>query len=153
LILADISDLINKSKMIEHFISTDKTKLDLKIIHEYLSKRSYWAKSRTIETVKQSIENSLSFGMYNQKEQLIGFGRAVTDYSIFAYLMDIFILEEYQNQGLGKKMMEYILNCPELKGLTRIMLGTRDAQEFYRRFGFNIFSKPENFMEIVSKTK
>jgi len=137
--------------MIDFYISTEKSKLDIKTIHEFLTNRSYWAKGRSFETVKCSIENSLCFGLYNKSDNLLGFARVVTDYSVFAYIMDVIVLEEYRNQGLGKKLMDYIMKYPKLQGLHRIMLGTTDAHGLYEKYGFRVSANPSNIMEVVNK--
>ena len=99
-------------------ISTDKSKLDIKIIHNYLCNESYWAKGRSIETVAKSIENSLCFGVYLDKNQ-VGFARVVTDYAVFAWIMDVFILKEYRCNGSGKMLMNSIMNHDKLQNLQR----------------------------------
>ena len=132
-------------------ISPDKNKLDIQTIHRYLSERSYWAKGRTLETVQKSIENSICFGMYDQDEKLVGFGRVVTDHAVFAYIMDVFILEDHRGQGLGKRLIEYILNFPELRNLRRWQLATTDAHGLYRRYGFMDLAAPEKHMERVDR--
>ena len=132
-------------------ISTDKQKLDIQIIHNYLSKESYWAKGRSMETVQRSIDNSLCFGVYTENKQ-VGFARVVTDYAVFAWLLDVFILPEYQGKGYGKKLMQTIMTHEKLHGLRRWGLGTDDAHELYKQFGFTPLKKPENMMEILSKT-
>lgn len=137
--------------MTEYTISTDKDKLDLLVIHDFLSNRSYWAKNRSYETVVRSVENSLCFGMYNESETMIGFARVVSDFAVFAYIMDVFILEEYRNKGLGKKLMDGIMKHPDLQGLQRIMLATKDAHEMYRKFGFKMTESADKLMEIVNK--
>ncbi|WP_294344304.1 GNAT family N-acetyltransferase [Prosthecochloris sp.] len=91
-------------------ISTDKNKLDIAVVHDYLCNRSYWGKGRTIETVRKSIDNSLCFGMYDKAANFVGFVRVVTDYAVFAYLMDLFVLEPYRNRGLGKMLVDHIVN-------------------------------------------
>lgn len=135
--------------MTEYTISTDKSKLDLKAIHDFLSNRSYWGKNRSFETVKRSVDNSLCFGMYDNADRLIGFARIVTDYAVFAYIMDVFILEDFRNQGLGKKLMDYIMQYPDLKGLHRIMLATKDAHGLYEKYGFKMTASADRLMEIV----
>lgn len=130
-------------------ISTDKSKLDLNTIHDYLTNRSYWAPGRSYEIVKQSIENSLCFGVYDNSDKLIGFARIVTDYTLFAYIMDVFILEEYRNQGLGKLLMNEVINHPDLQNLKRIMLATDDAHGLYEQYGFRKTQIPEKIMEKV----
>jgi GNAT superfamily N-acetyltransferase len=128
-------------------ISTDRTQLDLALIHDFLSRRSYWAGGIPLETVRRSIENSLCFGLYHGRRQ-VGFARIVTDKSTFAYLGDVFVLEEFRGRGLGKWLLEQVVSHPDLQGLRRIILGTRDAHGLYEQFGFRALSSPERFMEI-----
>src|SRR6185369_16005467 len=106
-------------------ISDDKTKLQPDVIHHFL-RNSYWAKDIPLEVVKRSIENSVCFGVYSGNKQ-VGFARVVSDLATFAYLADVFILEEYRGKGLSKRLMEYIMEYPQLQGLRRWMLATRDA--------------------------
>jgi GNAT superfamily N-acetyltransferase len=136
--------------MIEGYtISTDKAKLDIDGIHDFLSTRSCWAKGRTRETVLKSIENSLCFGVYDERGKLVAFARVVTDCAVFAFLMDVFVLETYRGRGLGKKLMDYIMQYPPLQGLKRWQLGTNDAHGLYRRYGFKELAAPERHMEKV----
>jgi GNAT superfamily N-acetyltransferase len=109
-------------------------------------RQSYWAEGIPIEIVKRSIENSLCFGVYKTSQQ-IGFARLVTDYATFAYLADVFILESFRGQGLSKWLMETIVSHPDLQGLRRWMLATRDAHELYRKYGFTAIASPERWME------
>jgi GNAT superfamily N-acetyltransferase len=140
--------------MMEHFttsrdeltISTDNSLLDLDTIHDYLANRSYWAAGIPRETLEQSIRNSLCFGVYDGDRQ-IGFARAITDRATYAYLADVFILEEYRGRGIGKWLIGCILAHPELQGLRRFALRTRDAHELYRQFGFHEDKNPEKSME------
>jgi GNAT superfamily N-acetyltransferase len=129
----------------EYLISTDPARLDLEIIHTFLD-NSYWAKGRTVEVVKRSIENSLPFGVYMGERQ-IGFARVITDYATFAWLADVLVLEEFRGQGLGKWLVEVILSHPELQGFRRWVLATKDAHELYRPFGFDALRRPERWME------
>ncbi len=131
-------------------ISTDKSRLNISLIHEFLDKKSYWAKGRSLAIVKKSIENSLCFGVYMNDKQ-IGFARVVTDYAVFAWLMDVFIVEEYRKQGLGKLLMKTIMEYQDLQDVHRWGLGTNDAHELYKKYGFKNLSKPENMMERVIK--
>ncbi|HEX7027655.1 MAG TPA: GNAT family N-acetyltransferase [Gammaproteobacteria bacterium] len=126
-------------------ISTDKSKLDIERIHAFLSNESYWAKGRSPNRVKNSIENSLCFGLYKNGHVLIGFARVVTDKTVFAFLMDVFILREYRGRGFGKMLMEHVLNYPELKTV-RWLLGTEDARDFYSRLGFENARNPKKYM-------
>lgn len=128
-------------------ISTDKLKLDAASIHDYLSNHSYWSGGIPFETVERSLENSVCFGLYENEKQ-IGFARVVTDKATFAYLGDVYVLEEYRGRGLSKWLMECVLKHPELQGFRRWMLLTRDAQELYRKFGFTVFHAPERCMEL-----
>ena len=132
-------------------ISTNKSLLDIPMIHQYLSERSYWAKGRSLEAVQKSIENSLCFGVYDENGKQLAFARVVTDYAIFGWLMDVFVLEEYRGSGIGKQLMEAIVNHPDLKNLRRIGLGTEDAHGLYQQFGFTELSKPGNMMELLRK--
>lgn len=128
-------------------ISTDKARLDIETIHDYLCNRSYWGQGRTIETVQKSIDHSLCFGMYDKDNILIGFARVVTDYTVFAYLMDLFILEAYRNNGLGKMLVNHIVNDVAFKEIRFWRLDTRDAHELYRKYGFKEPLLPERIME------
>jgi GNAT superfamily N-acetyltransferase len=127
-------------------ISTDKTKLDNEVIWQYLT-RSYWFKGVKKPLIEKLIKNSLCFGVYHQNKQ-IGFARIVSDFGTFAYLADVFILEEYRGRGLSKWLMIEIMNHPDLKGLRRIMLATRDAHGLYAQFGFNKLEYPDRYMEV-----
>ena len=129
----------------DYIISTDSTKLQVEIIHKFLT-NSYWAKNITYETVKSSIENSFCFGVYKDDSQ-IGFARIITDFTTFAYLADVFIVEEFRGKGLSKWLLATILNYPELQGLKGWMLKTLDAHELYKKFGFNSPQFPERIME------
>src|ERR1035437_4203359 len=99
-------------RLTEYNISTDKKKLQIEVIHHYLSAESYWAKNIPMGIVKKSIENSFCFGIYFKDEQ-IGFARVITDYAIFAYLADVFILEAHRGKGLSKKLMQFIMTHPK----------------------------------------
>jgi GNAT superfamily N-acetyltransferase len=131
----------------EYVISTDKEQLDLDVIHGFLT-TSYWAEGIPLETVKRAIEHSFTFGLY-QTDQQIGFARLVTDYTTFAYLADVFILEPFRKQGLSKWLLTVIMEHPDLQGLRRWLLGTKDAHELYRQFGFTELWWPERFMEVL----
>jgi len=130
----------------EFTISTDRTRLQIDAIHEFLSERSYWAKSRTKEQTETAIKNSLPFGVYKGKNQ-IGFARVVTDYATFAYLGDVFVWEEFRGMGLSKWLMETIIGHPELQGFRRWVLATRDAHGLYEKFEFTALKFPERWME------
>jgi len=129
----------------EYLISTDRSGLDLDVVHDFL-KRSYWAAGIPDEVVRRSVEGSLAFGVYRGEEQ-IGFARVVTDHAPFAYLADVFILEPHRGLGLGRWLTEVILSHPELQGIRRWMLATRDAHGLYREYGFTELELPGIFME------
>ncbi|MCK8495635.1 GNAT family N-acetyltransferase [Spirosoma sp. RP8] len=131
----------------EYTVSDDKTKLDLAVIHSYLSREAYWSQNIPIELVQRSIDNSLCFGVYRADRQ-VGFARVVTDLATFGYLADVFILPEHRGKGLSKKLVAFIMAYPALQGLRRIMLVTRDAHGLYERFGFKPIDSPENTMSI-----
>jgi GNAT superfamily N-acetyltransferase len=130
-------------------VSTDKNKLDITFIHNFL-KDSYWAKDRTIEIVKISIENSLCFGIYLDNEQ-IGFARVVTDFAIFAYLMDVFIIEKHRGKGYSTILIDSMLTNPKLKSIKQWGLVTLDAHFLYKKFGFISVGNPEKLMERILK--
>lgn len=120
----------------EHFrISTDKTRLDIAAIYDFLTHSSYWAQGRTRAVVERSIANSLCFGVYDDTQQ-VGFARVVTDTVTFAWLADVFILPSHRGRGLGKWLVECVLAHPDLQGLRTFMLATRDAQGLYAQYGF-----------------
>lgn len=126
--------------------STDKSELDIKVIHDFLS-NSYWAQNIPLEIVQRSIENALCFGVYFQNKQ-VGFARVISDYATFAYLGDVFILEEHRGRTLSKELMRHVMAHPQLQGLRAFYLRTRDAHGLYKYFGFTQVKNPENFMEI-----
>jgi N-acetylglutamate synthase-like GNAT family acetyltransferase len=133
-------------------ISCERGRLDLDLIHEFLSCESYWAKGRSRERVERAIENSLPFGLYKRERQ-IGFARVVTDYATFAWLADVFVLEAERGAGLGVWLVETVLIHPQFQGLRRWVLATRDAEELYRRFGFrDLEDSPTNWMEKFDAT-
>jgi GNAT superfamily N-acetyltransferase len=129
----------------EYTISTDKTRLDVDVIHGFLN-ASYWAAGRSVETIRTSIENSLAFGIYKADEQ-VGFARIITDYATFAWIADVFVLEVHRGRGLSKWLMDVIISHPSLQGFRRWVLATKDAHELYRRFGFTELTRPERWME------
>lgn len=134
-------------------ISTEKSKLDIVAIHRFLS-QSYWSENISLETVQKSIEGSMCFGVYADDRQVmpagrqVGFARMVTDNATFAYLADVFIIEEFRGRGLSKWLMECILSHTDLQGLRRILLATRDAHGLYTKFGFTPLNNTDKFMHI-----
>ncbi len=130
----------------EFLISTDRSRLDVDAIQRFLAEDSYWARERTPEQTRTAIEHSICFGVYHG-DRLIGFARVVSDQATFAYLGDVFIIEEYRGQGLSKWLMETIVGHPDLQGLRRWVLATRDAHSLYEKFGFHALVHPDRWME------
>ncbi len=130
-------------------ISTDRSRLDLYAIHRFLSTESYWAQNRLIEQTKTAIENSICFGLYDGERQ-IGFARVVSDCATFAYIGDVFILDEYRGRGLSKWLMEVIISHPDLQNLRRWVLATLDAHGLYEKYDFASLKFPERWMERTS---
>ena len=130
----------------DYLISTDRSRLDVELIHDFLSRTSYWASGRTLDVVQRSIENSLAFGIYMENHQ-VGFARVVTDYATFAWVADVFVLPEHRGRGLSKWLMEVMLSHPRLQGFRRWVLATKDAHALYARFGFIPLHRPERWME------
>lgn len=126
-------------------VSTDQQRLDRKLIHEFLS-HSYWANGISVELVEKALDHSLCFGLYENGQQ-IAFGRVVTDFATFGYLADIFVVEPRRGEGVGRFLVEKMVNHAELKPLRRLMLATLDAQRLYSPFGFEELKHPERFME------
>ena len=128
-------------------ISTNPARLDLDAIHAYLV-RAYWCEGIPRQTMERAMANSLCFGLFRGKDQ-VGLARVVTDSATFAYLCDVYVLENHRGKGLGKWLMERVMAHPALQGLRRFSLATRDAHNLYRQFGFRELSKPESKMEIL----
>ncbi|MCX6274175.1 MAG: GNAT family N-acetyltransferase [Bacteroidetes bacterium] len=132
-------------------ISTDKSLLDFSMIFNYLSKESYWAKGISENVVRRSIEHSLCFGVYIENKQ-VGFARIISDFATYAYLADVFLLQDYRGKGLSKRLMETIMAHHDLQGLRRWVLATADAHGLYARYGFMPIAKPERWMEKHNPT-
>jgi len=134
---------------LSYSISTDKSLLQIAVIHGFLS-TSYWAANRLQSTTETAIQNSLCFGVYEGEKQ-IGFARVVSDFAVFAYLGDVFILPEYQKRGLSKWLMEVVLAHPDLQGIQRWILATKDAHGLYVKYGFAAPIFPDRWMERPAK--
>ena len=135
-----------------YVISTDKSKIDIDYVHQFLS-QSYWSPGVNIQVVKKAIKGSLCFGMYEvinkpflPAGRQVGYARMVTDKATFAYLADVFIDENYRGKGLGKWLVEMKLAHPDLQGLRRILLATKDAHKLYEQCGFTSINNPERYM-------
>jgi ribosomal protein S18 acetylase RimI-like enzyme len=129
-----------------YLISDDPARLDVRAVHAYLS-RSYWAEGIPLETVARSLANSLGLGIYAPNDEQVGLVRAVSDYTTFAYVCDVYVLEAHRGHGLSKAAMQLLLTHPKLQGLRRLQLVTQDAQGLYARYGFKVVEQPERHME------
>ena len=130
-------------------ISTEKEKMDIDLIHSFLT-RTYWAEGISKEIIGRSIEGSLCFGVFENSKQ-VGFARMITDKATFAYLADVFIIEEYRGRGLSKWLMEVIMSHPDLQGLRRMILATKDAHGLYKQFGFAPLINVDRWMQILDQ--
>jgi GNAT superfamily N-acetyltransferase len=126
-------------------VSTDPTKLDVDAIHAFLT-HAYWCEGIPREIVERAVQHSLCFGLYDGTVQ-VGLARVVTDYAVFAYLCDVYVLEGHRDRGLGKWLIECVMAHPQLQGLRRFNLATRDAHSLYAQFGFQPLRQPEAHME------
>lgn len=129
-----------------YIISTDRAKLDLALIHGFL-RESYWAKDIPRAVVERSLKHSLCFGVY-AREQQVAFGRVISDFATFAYIADVFVVPEHRGRGVSKMLMRAIVQHPDLQGLRRMLLATKDAHGLYAQFGFQPFANPELLMSI-----
>lgn len=130
----------------EFRITNDVSRFDLEAVHDYLCNRSYWAEGIPFDVFLRSVENALCFGVF-QGDKQVGFCRVVTDKATFAYIGDVFVLEEYRGNGLSKWLMEVVSEHPELQGLRRTILATADAHGLYAQFGFTPLGRPDRWME------
>jgi N-acetylglutamate synthase-like GNAT family acetyltransferase len=134
-----------------YLLSTDRRKLDIKLIHEFLT-HSYWAEGISIENVQITIDNSLCFGLYHEGKQ-IGFANVLSDFGRVAHLYNVFIVEEYRGKGLAIWMLNHIFNLAELSKVKKWLLGTKDRQSLYAKFGFHVLTMPERLMEMRVENK
>lgn len=132
----------------DYTISSDPQHLDVAAIHAYLT-RSYWSPGIPLSIVSKAIENSLCFGLFSGTEQ-VGFARVITDRATFAYLADVYVLEAHRGKGLAKRLMSAVHRHPDLQGLRRVMLATRDAHTLYEQFGYKPLTNPQTMMEILN---
>ena len=131
----------------EYTISTDPARLNLDLIVDFLQQLSYWARNRSRAEIERSIQHSLVFGLYHDGQQ-VGFARLVTDYTIFVYVCDVFVLESERGQGLGQWLMRTMQTHPELQGMRRWVLTTQDAHGMYAHVGFVPLKNPDRWMQI-----
>lgn len=132
--------------MSEYEVSTERSRLDVALIHDFL-RSSYWAKNIPRSVIDKSIEGALCFGVYHDGRQ-VGFARVITDFATFGYIADVFVVPEHRGRGLSRILMQAILAHPPLQGLRRLLLATRDAHGLYAQFGFKPLANPEDFMTL-----
>ena len=132
-------------KQTDYSISTDTSRFDIDLIFRFLT-TCYWAEGIPRDVVEKSIRNSLCFGVFDGEKQ-VGFARVITDRATYAYIGDVFILESHRGRGLGKQLIQAIMEHPELQGLRRWSLVTRDAHGLYEQFGFTALAHPQRYME------
>lgn len=130
----------------DYQISTDRDRLDLALIHDFL-RSSYWAQDIPRDLVERSIQNALCFGVYLNERQ-VGFARVISDFATFAYVADVFVVPEHRSHGIAKRLMGAIVEHRDLQGLRRFLLATRDAHGLYAQFGFEPLAHPEHFMTV-----
>lgn len=130
-----------------YYISSDKKQLDIAKVHQAI-KASYWGNYRSMEMTQTTIEQSMCFGVYSEKEGQLGFARVLTDHVVFAYIMDVIIFEPYQGKGLGKKLIRYILDQPEITNVHTVALKTKDAHKLYDAFGFQKVGNSDMWMAM-----
>jgi GNAT superfamily N-acetyltransferase len=131
-------------------ISTDKARLDIQAMHRFLSGQAYWSLNIPMSRIEKANEQSLTFGLYREDEQ-IGFARVISDYSTIAYLGDVYVLPEFRGLGLSKWLMQTIMDYPDLQGLRRWILSTADAHGLYSQFGWKPVAYPGRWMEVYNR--
>jgi GNAT superfamily N-acetyltransferase len=141
--------MLHECRPTELSITTDPSRLDLDVIHGFLSRSSYWAAGIPRELVVRALRHSTCFGAFDGNEQ-VGFARVISDHATFAYVCDVFVLDSHRGRGVGKQLMAAIKSHPDLQGLRRWVLFTRDAHGLYRQYGFSEARHPERLMEIQS---
>jgi ribosomal protein S18 acetylase RimI-like enzyme len=132
----------------DYQISTDRDRLDVAVIHEFLHDDAYWAQGVPREVVERTIAHSLNFGLFHDAEGQVGFARVVTDFGVIAYLADVFVLPAHQGRGLGRWLVSTVVTHPDLQHLRRFTLATRDAHSLYASFGFAPHPRPQDVLEI-----
>lgn len=129
-----------------YIISTDPERLDLGVIHRWISTESYWAAGRSRQTVEASVAASLNFGLYTDSGEMVGAARVVTDLATFGWLCDVFVVDDHRGRGLGKALVSAVVEHPNLSGLQRMILATADAHDLYAGYGFESMDSPEHWM-------
>ena len=144
-----LGDPIVESVRGEYTISTDRSRIDVAAVHDFLS-RTYWSPGIPQDVLRRAIAGAICFGIYHGREQ-VGFARVISDCATYAYLSDVYVLESHRGRGLATWMMELVMAHPSLQGLRRFALSTRDAHALYAKFGFEIVANPDRQMEIMRR--
>jgi len=129
-----------------YILSTEKTRIQLDVVHHFLDQESYWARDIALDVLKTAIQHSLCLGVYLPDGSQVAFGRLITDYATFGYLADIFVLPEHRGKAIAKEMMKYFCDIADQCGLRRLLLTTRDAHGLYGQYGFIALPHPESMM-------
>jgi GNAT superfamily N-acetyltransferase len=138
---------LTRARRGDYTITTDPSDVDIDAVHAFLT-NAYWARGIPRDVMERAVAGSLPFSLFHGERQ-IGFARVITDRATYAYLADVYVLEEYRGQGLGTWLIEVVVAHPDLQGLRRLSLVTRDAHSLYRKFGFAELATPEQHMEIA----
>ena len=133
----------------DYAISTDKARIDVMAVHDFLANYSYWAKDIPLETVRLSVQNSLCFGLFHHEKQ-VGFARIITDFATVAYLGDVYVLQKHRGKGLSKWLISQVMAYPYLQGLRRWVLLTADAHLLYEKYGWKPIERPDRYMEVFN---
>ena len=128
-------------------ISTDRNRIDRALVHRFLSEHSYWARRRTREQNDRIIDSSLVFGVYDEDGRQVAHARVVTDTVVFGYLGDVFVVPEARGRGIGKLLIEAVLEHPDVRGLSRFTLVTDDAHGLYEQYGFQALDDVRKWMQ------
>lgn len=138
---------MNAAQNGEYWITTDKDKIDIDLVHQFLTTESGWATGISRPVVEESLRNSLCFSIF-QQDRMVGFCRIITDMATFGNLVDVFVVTDMRGKGISRLLMEEVMAHPVIKKLRRFTLSTSTAAGLYEKFGFTPLSKPENFMEV-----
>ncbi len=138
--------LVQEKQVGDYCISSDPSRLDLAFVHNWLSNVSYWSSGIPLKLVERLVRHSFCAGVYHKSGQQVGFGRVVSDYTTFAWVTDVFIIDEHRGKGLSVELMNFIMDHPEMRVIRRWLLGTDLAHGLYRKLGFDDLDHPENFL-------
>lgn len=141
----------NTARHGEYWISTDHDKIDIDVVHQFLSKESGWANGISRELVEESLRHSLCFSAF-QQDRMVGFCRIITDMATFGNLVDVFVVPDMRGLGISRLLMDAVMAHPVVRKLRRFTLATSTAHGLYEKYGFTPLSKPGSFMEVYKPT-